>query len=716
MSQKSFFGFIGLLVLAFILPLIIIFSQKITHTKQNASSPCGTIYSLNCELSEAFDADGRREVFYISNTGLLYHLYQQPNNPTQWSVPISLGTPPGVTLNKFSVVQNDSSQLEVYAIASDQKMYRIIQATPNSSWGTWSSVGSPSGISLAKVYANFNILWQNNADIFANVDVFALGTNGSLYHIWELPNSTSLSSWVSLGNPGNGVTLQTLTETDNGYSTLSAPWGREEVFSLGSDGNLYHIYQGTSNPKTWSTWSSLGKPPNAAKLKMVFAAHNCCTKIDNNITHDINVFVLDINGQQFNISQTAPNASWGTWSEIANPQGVNFINLTGALNSPQNKPQFFSMFGLGSDGNVYEMSQQSSSLNPVLWTTWQSLLAPSGTQLINFATNMYPSIVANNVKIALNIELFAIGNDSNLYHIWQVSPANTSWSSWAKLWTFSQSVSPSPSPVQSPSPSPEVSPSISPSPTPHHSPTPTLSPSPKLSPSPYDSPSPSLSPSPDLSPSPFDSPSPNFSPSPTISSHPTLSPSPSGNQAVLSLIVGLHDLGKGGDNVNSHSLGTLQPLHPIRAVTVTVYDLQNTKVTQAEGQMQFDTNNDATQGLFIGTVSLQGIQNGQYQLAIKSPGYLENRIPQVINITNGIITTVPSIYLVTGDINDDNKLDILDYQALISCFGTQQTNPNYDCAYPITQQSAGADINDDGVVDGIDYNEFLRELSSQSGQ
>ena len=57
------------------------------------------------------------------------------------------------------------------------------------------------------------------------------------------------------------------------------------------------------------------------------------------------------------------------------------------------------------------------------------------------------------------------------------------------------------------------------------------------------------------------------------------------------------------------------------------------------------------------------------------------------------------------DLNNDNQLDILDYNILISCYGSKQCPPD---------QKAASDFNS-GQVDGVDYNIWLRNFQGPHG-
>ena len=73
-------------------------------------------------------------------------------------------------------------------------------------------------------------------------------------------------------------------------------------------------------------------------------------------------------------------------------------------------------------------------------------------------------------------------------------------------------------------------------------------------------------------------------------------------------------------------------------------------------------------------------------------------------LIRGKTTALNPVRLINGSITSDNAVSVLDYGALVSCFGAKQNTST--CLNPVT-----ADLNDDGVVDGIDYNIFLREHS-----
>lgn len=177
---------------------------------------------------------------------------------------------------------------------------------------------------------------------------------------------------------------------------------------------------------------------------------------------------------------------------------------------------------------------------------------------------------------------------------------------------------------------------------------------------------------------------------------------------MFSLTICPHGLGNCGDNANPTGQGNTNPKHPQRTITLTFLNAQSQPVGTAQGTVTYTSSS----GNFQGTIS-GNIPNGQYLVKVKIDGFLPKQTPGIITVTSGQTITIPSFALVTGDINNDGQLDILDYNMLIGCFGMKQNSAS--CTMPPTTQSPGTDINDDGIIDGADYNLFLRELSVQKG-
>lgn len=188
----------------------------------------------------------------------------------------------------------------------------------------------------------------------------------------------------------------------------------------------------------------------------------------------------------------------------------------------------------------------------------------------------------------------------------------------------------------------------------------------------------------------------------TTTPTPTINPS----NTIFSFTVCPHGIGKCGDNANPNGAGNT-PLHLQRSVTISVYDANNNLVMSQTGSAHY---NPAGMD-FLGSADMKNLPSGNYIVTIKMEGYLSKQfpgIPTIVGKRNNTLT--PEVFLITGDINNDNQLDIQDYNIILSCFGSKQNTAS--CIAPPTLPSS-ADIDDNGTVDGSDYTLFIRELSVQ---
>ena len=129
-------------------------------------------------------------------------------------------------------------------------------------------------------------------------------------------------------------------------------------------------------------------------------------------------------------------------------------------------------------------------------------------------------------------------------------------------------------------------------------------------------------------------------------------------------------------------------------------------VGEAEGTTTF------ANGKFAATVELPDtIKDGQYTLRVKSSKYLRKRIIGFANLQAGGTYTSPETQLVAGDIDGDNKLNVLDYTQLLDCYTVDQPAKACD-----TGKKANTDLTDDGKVNQFDLNLFIREFSVQTGE
>lgn len=119
--------------------------------------------------------------------------------------------------------------------------------------------------------------------------------------------------------------------------------------------------------------------------------------------------------------------------------------------------------------------------------------------------------------------------------------------------------------------------------------------------------------------------------------------------------------------------------------------------------------NPAT-GVYSGTAPLPPLfAAGTYKVKIKTDNSLFKYVPGVnVNIVGGAATTLPQVSLNLGDINGDNRVDTIDYSAMIYCFPGQAAGAGTCAPGSVIWQRA--DVNQDGVVDTKDLAVLYRSL------
>lgn len=200
---------------------------------------------------------------------------------------------------------------------------------------------------------------------------------------------------------------------------------------------------------------------------------------------------------------------------------------------------------------------------------------------------------------------------------------------------------------------------------------------------------------------------------PSITTNPTETPipTPTVNPAstILSFTVLMHGIGSSGDNANPtvSDLSNKQPQHPSREITVSVYDDQNQLTDTKSGLMTYDT----VSGSFKGFVDVGNtLQSGVYTIRVKEGTHLRRLVPGIQQITQQTTNILPPFALVAGDVNDDNTINILDYNLLVGCYS--DLLPAVSCT---DENKIKTDLNDNGAVNQFDYNLFLREITVQAG-
>lgn len=171
--------------------------------------------------------------------------------------------------------------------------------------------------------------------------------------------------------------------------------------------------------------------------------------------------------------------------------------------------------------------------------------------------------------------------------------------------------------------------------------------------------------------------------------------------------IAMHGIGNGGDSANATASGNIDPHYRQRTITVSVFNNQNVLAATADFIVTYDDANGDFRGSIVGST----LPTGAYTISVKADRYLSAKLPGIQNITAGQDNQLSPVTMIAGDINADNKIDVLDYNILMGCYS--DLGPAVSCT---DDQKTLSDLTDDQAVNQFDYNLFIRELGSRSGQ
>src|SRR6266536_3170123 len=145
------------------------------------------------------------------------------------------------------VASNADGRLEVFGLGLDSALIHVWQNSPGGGWSGFASLGGHLGSAPSVAM---------NAD--GRLEVFMLDSGNSLYHIWQMCVGCGWSGWYNLGG-----TIGSVPAVANNAD------GRLDGLVVGVDGVSYHIWQ--MNGGGWSgfsaqpngPWSGFSAQPNA---------------------------------------------------------------------------------------------------------------------------------------------------------------------------------------------------------------------------------------------------------------------------------------------------------------------------------------------------------------------------------------------------------------------------------------------------------------------
>lgn len=171
--------------------------------------------------------------------------------------------------------------------------------------------------------------------------------------------------------------------------------------------------------------------------------------------------------------------------------------------------------------------------------------------------------------------------------------------------------------------------------------------------------------------------------------------SPPAGGASLRIAVTLPAIGTAFNSDNKNPVRTQRPAQ------IQLVGAANSAPINASGTLTFNGSE------YAGYVIIPNVAPGNYQIKVRLDGTLYKVIPGVFNLSDKQSVNTPTVKLVTGDFNQDQVLDLLDYNIMLACV---QKKPACSQAMQIL-----SDLNSDGKITEADYSIFIRQFDIREG-
>jgi hypothetical protein len=330
----------------------------------------------------------------------------------QWSGWASLGKPSNGDVRSPVAHRNQDGRLEVFALAA-HAIFNIWQVAANGGWNEgWRSKGKPSSAVGVKSHRI-----GSNAD--GRQEIFAIGDDSALWQQWQIAPNDGWSGWKSLGVPTAAVSL---TDT---FAVGSNQDGRQELFVLGDDGNVWQIWQTAPNGG-WSEWRKLGQPAVGIRRRDRIAWAS-------NEDHRQELFAMGQDDSLWHAWQLAPNVGWSDWRSLGKPRD----SFDGS-EPPKPRDLGDPTVQRNADGHLEIFAPG----NGAFCNRWQERWREGPDNVVwrhqgwNEKPRPRPEVGLTWLEAALNfqdrLETLALGDDGALWHAWQVDVAPF-WSKWESL-------------------------------------------------------------------------------------------------------------------------------------------------------------------------------------------------------------------------------------------------------------------------------------------
>jgi len=300
-------------------------------------------------LDIAGNADGRLEVFGISDDDRIWHTWQTaPGGP--WNGGWSELYSDLDRLRNLSAVRNADGRLEVFGVSSDGQIWHAWQTAPGGAWnGAWTELYTP---------ADRLMMLRAATNGAGGLEVFGIASDEAIWHTWQTTAGGAWNGgWAEFYSDADR--LRSLDVGRNGD-------GRLEVFGISPDERIWHTWQTTGGGVWNGGWTEL------------YSAADRLWRLDVTTNQDgrLEVFGLSSDEEIWHTSQTTPGGAWnGGWEQLYGPD-----DRLRSLESAANQNGRLDVIGISADQRIWHTLQ----LSPGNWSpSSPGAPAPVGTGAVS---------------------------------------------------------------------------------------------------------------------------------------------------------------------------------------------------------------------------------------------------------------------------------------------------------------------------------------------
>ena len=248
----------------------------------------------------------------MSLAGLAIAMSAQPASASA-HVPAASAASPANTSGlplplRSPIHQTSRDNDESYTVAADGDIYH--NYVVNGQWVGWSSLGQPA----TGVFGD--VAWGTN--YLNNQELYVKSNDGQVYHMFATPgHGSGWSGWDPMGTPPTGIR----GDVREGTNDL----GNQELYVIGSDARVWHVYSTPGQGSGWSAWGSLGGPDAISGDMTVTSGVG--------VKQTVTVLAA---GRTYSIMATpGVGTGWGTWVPSPTSTPVSAVNPMVAMVNDQ---------------------------------------------------------------------------------------------------------------------------------------------------------------------------------------------------------------------------------------------------------------------------------------------------------------------------------------------------------------------------------------------